>query len=59
MTLPIWVFWLLTIVGAIGSLSSIAGLIVTLYVLYREQIIQTEVEQLAQDETARYRKHKQ
>jgi hypothetical protein len=54
--MPLWIFWLLTAIGAIGSLSSIAGLVLAVYVLRRERVIQSEVETLAHDEDERYGK---
>lgn len=50
MTVPVWAFWIFTILGAIGSLSSVGGFIIAVRVLRSEHTIQNEVETLAHDE---------
>jgi len=46
---------ILIIVSILGSLASICGLGVSLYVLRKERVIQTEVEELSVRETERHK----
>lgn len=48
--MPLWVFWLLTAVGAVGSLASIAGLVIAVYILRRDRIIDDNVSNLKSEE---------
>ena len=56
MILPIWLFVLLTAIGAVGSLSSIAGLVISLYVLRKEGVIEEDVTMLKYEEESWHKK---
>jgi hypothetical protein len=58
MTLPLWLFILLTIIGAVGSLASIAGLVIAVYVLRKERSIEQDVSMLKYEEESWHRKEK-
>ena len=52
-SLPIWLAWLFLVLGAVGSLSSVIGFVLSVYVIRRERVIQTEVETIIADEGAK------
>ena len=56
MTLPLWLFILLTVIGAVGSLASIAGLIIAVYVLRKERSIEEDVSMLKYEEESWHNK---
>ena len=50
MMLPLWAFWLFTIVGTVGSLASIIGLAFSMYIYNKEKIIESDVINMKYDE---------
>lgn len=50
MTLPLWLFILLTVIGAAGSIASIVGLLFSIYVYHKELDIEQEVSAMKNEE---------